>query len=47
MTMEAIQEAIQQLPQADRRKLASWFDELEEKAWDAEMERDSRNANPI
>ena len=40
MTLEAIKEAIEQLPEPDRRKLADWFDELEEQAWDAEMERD-------
>jgi hypothetical protein len=40
MTVEAIKAAIQKLPQSDRQNLADWFDELEEQAWDAEMERD-------
>ncbi|MGD1102600.1 MAG: hypothetical protein ABSA59_11085 [Terriglobia bacterium] len=40
MTMEAIKAAIEQLPEPERRELADWFMELEEQAWDAEMERD-------
>ncbi|MFZ0960557.1 MAG: hypothetical protein WAO35_06590 [Terriglobia bacterium] len=40
MTVEAIKAAIAQLPEPERRKLADWFTELEEQAWDAEMERD-------
>jgi hypothetical protein len=40
MTVEAIKAAIKQLPESERRKLADWFAELEEQAWDAEMERD-------
>ncbi len=40
MTLEAIKEAIQQLPEPDRRKLGDWFDELEEHAWDEQMQRD-------
>ena len=40
MTVEAIKAAIEQLPERERRKLADWFAELEEQAWDAEMERD-------
>ena len=38
--MEAIKAAIEQLTEPERRKLADWFEELEEQAWDAEMERD-------
>ena len=38
--MEAIKEAIRQLPEPERRALADWMEELEEQAWDAEMERD-------
>ena len=40
MTVEAIKAAIEQLPERERRKLADWFAELEEQAWDAEMEQD-------
>jgi hypothetical protein len=40
MTVETIKAAIEQLPEPERRKLAEWFTELEEQAWDAEMERD-------
>jgi hypothetical protein len=40
MTLDAIMAAIEQLPESDRRRLADWFAELEERAWDAEMERD-------
>jgi hypothetical protein len=40
MTVEAIKVAIEQLPEPERRKLADWLEELEEKAWDSEMERD-------
>jgi hypothetical protein len=29
-----------ELTEPERRELADWFDELEEGAWDAEMERD-------
>ena len=40
MTVEAIKAAIEQLTEPERRKLADWFEELEEQAWDAEMKRD-------
>ena len=40
MTVEAIKAAIEQLTESERRELADWFEELEEEAWDAEMERD-------
>ena len=40
MTVEAIQDAIQHLPGAERRRLADWLEEMEAKAWDAEIERD-------
>ena len=38
--MEAIKAAIEQLTDPERRKLAEWFEEVEDRAWDAEMERD-------
>jgi hypothetical protein len=40
MTVEAIKAAIEQLTEPERRKLADWFEELEEQAWDAQMEQD-------
>jgi hypothetical protein len=40
MTLEAIKEAIKHLPQEERRKLAGWFEGMEEAAWDDEMKRD-------
>jgi hypothetical protein len=40
MTVEAIKAAIEQLSDPERRQLAEWLAELEEQAWDAEMERD-------
>ena len=40
MTLEAIMEAIQQLPEEERRQLAGWIAEMEEAEWDAEIERD-------
>ncbi len=40
MTVEAIKAAIEQLSEPERKKLAEWLWELEEQAWDAEMERD-------
>ncbi len=40
MNVEAIKAAIEELPEADRRKLAEWFEELEEQAWDKQIEED-------
>ncbi len=40
MTLDAIKEAIQHLPETERRELAGWFEEMEEAAWDAQIERD-------
>jgi hypothetical protein len=40
MTVDAIKEAIQHLPEQERWKLAGWFDAMEETAWDEEMKRD-------
>jgi hypothetical protein len=41
MTVEAIKAAIEGLPEPDRRNLAEWLDDLEERAWDEEIVRDS------
>ncbi len=40
MTVEAIKEAITHLSEEERKQLADWFDELEEEAWDRQMEQD-------
>ncbi len=40
MTVQAIKTAIEQLTGPERRELAGWFEQLEEEAWDAEMEQD-------
>ncbi len=40
MTLQAIKEAIQHLPEEERRSLVCWFDAMEEAAWDEEMKRD-------
>jgi hypothetical protein len=40
MTVEAIKAAIEQLAEPERRELADSFEQLEEQAWDAEMEQD-------
>ena len=40
MNVETIQAAIKDLPEAERRRLADWFETLEEQAWDEQIERD-------
>lgn len=40
MTLRAIKEAIEHLPQEERRKLAGWFEGMEEAAWDEDLKRD-------
>jgi hypothetical protein len=40
MTVEAIKAAIEQLAEPERRELADWFEQLEEQAWDTEMQQD-------
>ena len=40
MTVEAIKDAIQQLPEEERTSLASWLNEMEYDDWDKEMLRD-------
>jgi hypothetical protein len=46
MTLEAIKEAIGHLPEPDRRKLADWLADLEEHAWDEQIERDFSPGGP-
>lgn len=38
--MEDIKEAIAHLSDEERKQLADWFDDLEEEAWDRQMEQD-------
>lgn len=40
MTVEAIKEEIAHLSEQERRQLFDWLEELEEQAWDKEMEQD-------
>jgi Arc/MetJ-type ribon-helix-helix transcriptional regulator len=40
MTMEAIKDAITHLSEQERKQLADWFQELDEQAWDRQMEQD-------
>lgn len=40
MTVEAIKDAIVHLSESERKQLVDWFEELEEDAWDRQMERD-------
>ena len=40
MTVEAIKEEISHLSEQERKELADWIEEMEEQAWDREMERD-------
>jgi len=40
MTVEAIKDAIVHLSDQERKQLADWFEELEEEAWDRQMEQD-------
>lgn len=40
MTVEAIKAAIEHLTETERHAVAEWLQEIEEQAWDAEMERD-------
>ena len=40
MTVEGIKDAIVHLSDEERKQLTDWLEELEEEAWDREMERD-------
>jgi hypothetical protein len=40
MTLDAIKEAIERLPEDERRNLADWFEDMEDTAWDDQIERD-------
>lgn len=40
MTLKALKNAIEQLPEPEQHELLAWREEREQRAWDAEMERD-------
>jgi hypothetical protein len=40
MTLEAIKEAIEHLPEEERRKLADWLEGMEDAVWDDQIRRD-------
>jgi hypothetical protein len=40
MTVDEIKAAIEQLSEPERKELADWIEQVEEAAWDAEMEQD-------
>lgn len=46
MTLQAIKEAIEHLPEDERRKLADWFEAMEDAVWDDEITRDFSNGGP-
>lgn len=40
MTLEAIKQAITELPQQEKTSLAAWLNEQDAKAWDKQIEED-------
>jgi len=40
MTLEAIKEAIEQLPETDKTSLVSWLNAQDAEAWDRQIEAD-------
>lgn len=40
MTLKAVKDPIEQLPEPEQHELLAWLDEREQRAWDAEMECD-------
>ncbi len=40
MDVDTIKAAIERLSEPELRALANWFEQIEERSWDAEMERD-------
>jgi len=43
MSVQAIEEAIQQLPEADLVKFRQWFAQFDEHLWDSQIERDANS----
>ena len=46
MTLDAIKEAIEQLPQEQQTVLANWLSERDWKSWDEQIERDFSPGGP-
>jgi hypothetical protein len=40
MTLDAIKQAITELPEADKASLAAWLDQQKAEAWDKQLEAD-------
>ena len=40
--LEDIEKAVTELSDEERAKLRAWLDELDEQAWDAQIERDAK-----
>ena len=40
MTLQAIKEVIEHLPEEERRKLADWLEGMEDAVWDDQIKRD-------
>jgi len=40
MTLDAIKEAIAELPEAEKASLVAWLNEQDAKAWDTQLEQD-------
>lgn len=45
MTLDAIKEAIEHLPENQRRQLANWFERMEESAWDQQFDNFAAGGN--
>lgn len=41
LSVQAIEDAIQQLPENDLIELRNWFDQFNESLWDQKIERDA------
>jgi hypothetical protein len=41
LSVQTIEEAIQQLPKSDLAKLRGWFLEFDDRAWDKQIEEDA------
>jgi Mg/Co/Ni transporter MgtE len=43
LTVEEIESAIEQLPEAELKRLASWFDNFQARVWDEQIADDLQN----
>jgi hypothetical protein len=46
MTLDAIKQAISELPEQEKTSLAAWLNEQEAKAWDKQIEEDFSEGGP-